>query len=118
MAKDDEPKMLYYNAAGKQVPAGDPSAVKQFLSDDEARPDSGKKPSAVFGLADVVEPDDEDDEDELDAEDAADADAAVEPEPAPEPAPAPAPKRQRSRSSASKAKAPSANKARKSSANK
>ncbi len=50
MAKNDEPKMLYYAANGKQVPEGDPSAVRQYLSDDEARPASGIKLSAVVGL--------------------------------------------------------------------
>lgn len=38
----DEPKMLFYNAEGKRVKADDASAVRQYLSDDAARPDAAK----------------------------------------------------------------------------
>lgn len=53
----DEPVMHFYDAAGKRVQEGDPSAVKQFLSNDANRPvaskdekeDSGAKPIAESG---------------------------------------------------------------------
>lgn len=36
----DEPILVYYDANGNPVPEGDPRAVRQFLSDDENRPDA------------------------------------------------------------------------------
>jgi hypothetical protein len=36
----DEPTLIYYNADGKRVKEGDASAVRQYLSDDAARPDA------------------------------------------------------------------------------
>lgn len=48
-AKADEPKLLYYNAAGKRVTEGDSSAVRQFLSDDPNRPDADKDEKAEGG---------------------------------------------------------------------
>lgn len=69
----DEPTMLYYDADGKRVAADDPGAVRQFLSDDDARPDSGKKAPAVFGLSAAADDsdDDADDEDEAPADEKA-----------------------------------------------
>lgn len=48
----DDPKLLFYNAAGKKVHEGDPSAVKQYLSDDPNRPDASaeeRKDTQIFG---------------------------------------------------------------------
>lgn len=39
----NEPKLLYYDAAGKRVDEGSAAAVKQFLSDDPNRPDAPKE---------------------------------------------------------------------------
>jgi hypothetical protein len=48
---NDEPTLLYYDADGNRVAEGSETAVRQYLSDDPARPDAPGRSNVVTSTA-------------------------------------------------------------------
>jgi len=69
----DDATLIYVDADGNEVPEGDPRAVKQYRSDDEARPTVKTKTSKSKAAADAAA------DDEPETDDGAEAKAKTTP---------------------------------------